>query len=113
MQRDGSLAALDVPAVQNAAANSGAALMMVVTNIENGRFSDTLGEVILNDMQVQNRLLDEIQKTKKGSWILGDIRRNQLTCLFDQHLKAATFKITFDEAVKISMISVKIGIILH
>ncbi len=67
VQRDGSLSALDVPAVQNAASNSGAALMMVVTNIENGRFSDTLGEVILNDMQVQNRLLDEILQTAKSN----------------------------------------------
>ena len=60
---DGSLAMLDVSPVKNAASGSGAALMMAVTNLENGRFSDTLGSAILNSQIVQNTLLDNIIQT--------------------------------------------------
>lgn len=62
---DGSLAMLDVSPVKNAASGSGAALMMAVTNLENGQFSDTLGAAILNSHIVQNTLLDNIIQTAK------------------------------------------------
>ena len=34
--------------------------MMAVTNLENGQFSDAVGEAILNDTSVQDVLLDHI-----------------------------------------------------
>jgi spore germination protein len=40
-------------------------LMMVVTNLENDQFSDELGRVILNNEELQNRLLDNIVATAK------------------------------------------------
>ena len=63
---DGSLSPLDVSAVQAAVADSGAVLMMAVTNLENGRFSDTLGQEILGSEQVQDTLLDNIVNAAWG-----------------------------------------------
>ncbi len=63
---DGSLATFDVSPLREAAAGSGAVLMMVVTNLENGAFSDTLGQTILNNPAVQNTLLDNIVRTAKA-----------------------------------------------
>ncbi|WP_374718945.1 LysM peptidoglycan-binding domain-containing protein [Parageobacillus toebii] len=40
-------------------------LIMVVTNIENDQFSDELGALILNNEQLQNRLLENIVTTAK------------------------------------------------
>ncbi|MBA2873204.1 spore germination protein [Anoxybacillus calidus] len=40
-------------------------LMMVVTNLENDQFSDELGRIILNNEELQNRLLDNIVATAK------------------------------------------------
>lgn len=62
---DGSLASFDAAPVRTAAAGSNAALMMAVTNLENGQFSDTLGEAILNDTSVQDTLLNNIIETAK------------------------------------------------
>ncbi len=62
---DGSLASFDISAVKSAAAGSQAVLMMAVTNLENGQFSDAVGEKILNDKAVQDVLLDNIIKTAK------------------------------------------------
>lgn len=59
---DGSLKAFDVSPIRSAAAGSGAALMMAVTNLENGKFSDTLGAAILGDSAVQDVLLGNILK---------------------------------------------------
>lgn len=59
-QRDGSLKAPpldDLPAI---ARQAGAVPMLVVTNLEEGQFSAELGQVLLNDPQVQERLLNEI-----------------------------------------------------
>lgn len=61
--RDGSLREPllnDFPAIAEA---NNAILMMVITNLENDAFSDELGRIILNDMTVQNRLLDNIVAT--------------------------------------------------
>ncbi len=62
---DGSLASFDISSVKSAAAGSQAVLMMAVTNLENGQFSDAVGEKILNDKAVQDVLLDNIIKTAK------------------------------------------------
>ncbi len=63
---DGSLKPIDVTPLREAAAGSGAAFMLVVTNLENGMFSDTLGQTILNDEAVQNTLLDNIIATAQA-----------------------------------------------
>ena len=60
---DGSLVTFDVSPVKAASAGSGAVLMMAVTNLENGQFSDAVGEAILNDASVQDDLLDHIIET--------------------------------------------------
>lgn len=60
---DGRLATFDVAPVKTASSGSGAALMMAVTNLEDGRFSDTLGQAILTNPSVQNVLLDQIIET--------------------------------------------------
>lgn len=61
--RDGSLKEPllnDFPAIARA---NNAILMMVITNQENDQFSDELGRILLNDMTVQNRFLDNIVAT--------------------------------------------------
>lgn len=60
VNRDGTLnppPLNDFPAI---AAENNAALMMVITNLEEGAFSDELGRIILTNETVQNTLLDEI-----------------------------------------------------
>lgn len=59
-QADGSLKTIDVSPIRTAAASGGSALMMAVTNLENGAFSDSLGARILNNFDVQDRLLSNI-----------------------------------------------------
>lgn len=61
--RDGSLKEPlldDFPAIARA---NNVILMMVITNQENDQFSDELGRILLNDMEVQNRFLDNIVAT--------------------------------------------------
>lgn len=63
--RDGSLKEPllnNFPAIAEANNN---VLMMVITNQENDQFSDELGRILLNDMEVQNRFLDNIVQTAK------------------------------------------------
>lgn len=63
--RDGSLKEPllnDFPAIARANNN---VLMMVLTNQENDQFSDELGRIILNDMTIQDRLLNNIVTTAK------------------------------------------------
>ncbi|TFB21069.1 LysM peptidoglycan-binding domain-containing protein [Filobacillus milosensis] len=60
INRDGTLVAPpldDFPAI---AEQNNTALMLVVTNIEDGEFSEELGRIIMTDENVQNTLLDEI-----------------------------------------------------
>ena len=59
-QADGGLKTIDVSPIRTAAASGGSALMMAVTNLENGAFSDSLGARILNNSDVQDRLLSNI-----------------------------------------------------
>ncbi|TKC13496.1 LysM peptidoglycan-binding domain-containing protein [Robertmurraya kyonggiensis] len=62
-QRDGTLKEPllnDFPAIARA---NNAILMMVITNQENDQFSDELGRILLNDMDIQNTFLDNIVAT--------------------------------------------------
>lgn len=63
IQRDGTLQEPPLNNFQAIARDSRAVLMMVVTNLEGGRFSADLGRIVLTNQQVQNRLLDTIIAT--------------------------------------------------
>jgi spore germination protein len=66
VNRDGSLTA---PPLNNFAAiarENNAGLMMVITNLEEGAFSEEVGAAILNDEAAQNRMLDEIVSTAQN-----------------------------------------------
>lgn len=65
VNRDGTLQAPPLNNFPAIAQANGAALMMVVTNLEEGQFSAELGRVILTDEAVQNRLLDNIIATAR------------------------------------------------
>lgn len=60
VQRDGSLQAPPLGNLPSIAQGNNAALMMAITNLEEGQFSTELGRIILTDENVQNRLLDNI-----------------------------------------------------
>jgi spore germination protein len=65
IKRDGSL---KEPLLNNfplIARENNVTLMMVVTNIENDQFSDEIGRIILNNTEIQNRLLNNIVNTAK------------------------------------------------
>ncbi|MGI5998176.1 MAG: LysM peptidoglycan-binding domain-containing protein [Lutispora sp.] len=72
VNRDGTLKAPPLNNFPAIARANGAALMMVVTNLEEGQFSAELGRIILTDEAVQNRLLDNIIATAR-QYNLGDI----------------------------------------
>ncbi|MDF2855016.1 MAG: spore gernimation protein [Neobacillus sp.] len=64
-RRDGSLEEPllnNFPAIARANQN---VLMMVIDNQENDQFSDELGRILLNDMTIQNRFLDNVVATAK------------------------------------------------
>ncbi|SCG83037.1 Spore germination protein yaaH [Proteiniborus sp. DW1] len=63
IQRDGTLQAPPLNNFPQIAQANGATLMMVVTNLEGGRFSDELGRIILTNEDVQNNLLNNIVNT--------------------------------------------------
>ncbi|WML34229.1 glycoside hydrolase family 18 protein [Clostridium sp. OS1-26] len=65
IQRDGTLKAPPLNNFPAIAKANNAALMLVVTNLENGQFSTELGRIILTDTEVQNRLLNNIVATAK------------------------------------------------
>ena len=60
IQRDGSLSAPPLNNFPSIAQANNAALMMVVTNLEEGRFSAELGRIILTNEELQDQLLDNI-----------------------------------------------------
>ncbi|WP_096435274.1 LysM peptidoglycan-binding domain-containing protein [Alteribacter populi] len=60
VNRDGTLNPPMLNDFPSIAAENNAALMMVVTNLEEGAFSDELGAAILTNDEVQNTLLDEV-----------------------------------------------------
>lgn len=64
-RRDGTLQAPALDNLRALAEGAGATPMMVVTNQEEDRFSAELGRIILNDQNVQTRLLDNIMETAR------------------------------------------------
>lgn len=65
IQRDGSLKEPPLNNFSTIASEHGVTLMMVVTNLEDGQFSASLGEVILNNQELQNTLLNNIIETAR------------------------------------------------
>ncbi|MCM8709539.1 glycoside hydrolase family 18 protein [Clostridium sp. SYSU_GA19001] len=65
IQRDGTLKEPPLNNFRRIAENSGAILLMAVTNLEEGQFSTELGRLILTNEQLQNTLLDNIIATAK------------------------------------------------
>ncbi|MFC4024156.1 LysM peptidoglycan-binding domain-containing protein [Oceanobacillus longus] len=63
VNRDGTLTPPPLGNLGKIAENNDAALTMVVTNLEEGAFSDELGNIILTVQAVQNTLLDNIVNT--------------------------------------------------
>ena len=63
INRDGTLIAPPLDNFASIAQNNNAVLMMVVTNLEEGEFSDELGRIILTDETVRNALIDNIIST--------------------------------------------------
>jgi len=63
VQRDGTLQELVLDGLPQMALSQGVTPMLVVTNLEAGRFSDELGALILYDEEIQDRLLDNILAT--------------------------------------------------
>ncbi|WP_117167965.1 LysM peptidoglycan-binding domain-containing protein [Paraliobacillus sediminis] len=66
VNRDGSLIAPPLDNFATIAAENNTALMLVVTNLEEGEFSAELGSLIVTDESVQNTLLDEIIQTAQS-----------------------------------------------
>ncbi|MEI2397139.1 glycoside hydrolase family 18 protein [Paenibacillus phytohabitans] len=60
IKRDGSLQAPPLDNLASIAAQNRVTLMLVVTNLEDAQFSSELGRIILNDVAVQDRLLENI-----------------------------------------------------
>jgi spore germination protein len=60
VRRDGTLKAQPLQGIPEVASETGASLMMVVTNLEEGQFSGDLGRDILQSSAVQELLLDNI-----------------------------------------------------
>ncbi|KAA0543135.1 LysM peptidoglycan-binding domain-containing protein [Bacillus sp. BGMRC 2118] len=65
IQRDASLKEPLLNNFPTIATQNGVTLMMVVTNLENGQFSDELGRIILTSEDLQNKLLTNIITTAK------------------------------------------------
>lgn len=65
VQRDGTLKEPPLNDFLAIAQENNAVLMMVITNLEGGQFSNELGRIILTNEEVQNRLLDNIITTAK------------------------------------------------
>ncbi|MBE5394438.1 MULTISPECIES: glycosyl hydrolase family 18 protein [Brevibacillus] len=63
INRDGTLTPPPLGDLRQIAQENEVVLMMVITNLERGQFSSELGSLVLNDMNVQNRLLDNIITT--------------------------------------------------
>ncbi|RKQ16997.1 LysM peptidoglycan-binding domain-containing protein [Ureibacillus endophyticus] len=59
-RRDGSLDPIPTVGIPEVAQSTGATLMLVVTNLENGQFSGELGRAILQSSAVQDVLLENI-----------------------------------------------------
>lgn len=60
INRDGSIALVPLDTIPDIADQTGASLMMVITNLEEGAFSGELGQAVLENDELQNTLLDSI-----------------------------------------------------
>lgn len=60
IQRDGTLKAPPLNNLPSIAKINNATLMMVVTNLEEGKFSRELGRIILTNEEIQNKLINNI-----------------------------------------------------
>lgn len=58
VSRDGSLISVDDTAAVQAAKNNNIAPLLVLTNYEDGQFSQELATIILNDQNIQNKLFN-------------------------------------------------------
>lgn len=65
VQRDGSLKEPPLDNFPQIAQANNVTLMMVLTNLEEDGFSDELGRIILTNMSVQNKFLDNVVATAK------------------------------------------------
>jgi spore germination protein len=60
IQRDGTIVPLDDQAAREGARAGGAASLMALTNVEEGRFSEELAGAVLGSANIQDRLIGEI-----------------------------------------------------
>lgn len=65
IQRDGTLKEPLLNNFPQIAKQNNVTLMMAITNLENDQFSDELGRIVLTNMDIQNKLLDNIVKAAK------------------------------------------------
>jgi len=65
IQRDGTLKEPLLNNFPEIAGENNVTLMMVVTNLEEGEFSDELGRIVLTNQDIQNTLLNTIVETAK------------------------------------------------
>ncbi|WP_449538299.1 LysM peptidoglycan-binding domain-containing protein [Ferdinandcohnia sp. Marseille-Q9671] len=65
IQRDGSLKEPLLNNFPTIAGSNNVTLMMVVTNLEGGQFSDELGRIVLTNEDIQNTLISNIVQTAK------------------------------------------------
>ncbi|MBM7606748.1 spore germination protein [Metabacillus crassostreae] len=65
IQRDGTLKEPLLNNFPEIAQQNNVTLMMAITNLENDQFSDELGRIVLTNMDIQNKLLDNIVKAAK------------------------------------------------
>lgn len=65
IQRDGTLKEPLLNNFPSIAQSNNVTLMMVVTNLEGGQFSDELGRIVLTNEEIQNTLLNTIVETAK------------------------------------------------
>lgn len=65
IQRDGTLKAPSLNNLPSIAKINNATLMMVVTNLEEGKFSRELGRIILTNEEIQNKLINNIVSIAK------------------------------------------------
>lgn len=72
-KRDGTLTPLPLEGFSDIANQNNTTLMMVVTNIEEGRFSGELARSILESTAVQNLLIDNIIAEAKRTGIFSDV----------------------------------------
>ncbi|RKJ61704.1 LysM peptidoglycan-binding domain-containing protein [Butyricicoccus sp. 1XD8-22] len=72
-RRDGSIELMPIEGIPEVARETGASLMMVVTNLEEGQFSGDLGRAILQSEAVQEVLLENIVEEAQRIGSVSDI----------------------------------------